>query len=1158
MTACPSCGFDNPQGFRFCPNCGATLAPPEHRREERKIVTLLFADVMGSTSLGEQLDPERVRSLLGSYFAAMRAVIESWGGTVEKYIGDAVMAGFGVRQVREDDADRALRAALEMLRRLAELNADFEARHGVTLQIRIGVNTGEVLAPAGAVDHGILTGDATNVAARLEQAAEPGTILVGERTWLATRNAFRFDPPLSLALKGKAKPVIARRLLAALPEADRGVPGLEAPLVARDRELANLHGLMDEVIETARPRLVVVYGPAGIGKSRLVREFVTVIPSRRPGATVLRGRCLAAGRGITYWALGEILREACGISLDDPIGLTEEKLRGGVGEILAPLALPDEDAERTAEALAVTAGIPIPGNALDHLEPRAVADELGRAWPRFATALSGGGPTVFLIEDLHWAEPQLLDMVERIVARSSGPLLLVATARPEFGEAHPSFTAGGEDASSISLRPLTEGQSGELLEGLLAVADLPSGLRREILKKAEGNPFFLEEMIRRLIDEGGLVRDGDRWRATPAADTTTVPDTIHGLLAARIDALSAEEKRVLEEAAVVGRVFWEEPVARAVRNGEVGGHLLGLERKGLVFARPTSSIAGQTEYMFKHALVRDVAYAALPKSRRARAHAELAAWIEELAGDRIEEFAELLAYHLATAVAGEDSDLGWADDPAHREEVRRKALEAQVRAGDLARRRFALAKALELHERALSLADSSAERARAHEEIGEDHDVGFHGDEAEAAYRQALEIWKAEPPDTGDRARVSMKIARMATTRTGAYRHRPEPWAVDDLIRQALSLRSDEETRAWLRASLGGCGLLWRYSETDPVPFQERVASLEEAGRFAESSGRVDLQLKTVQLLRDLYWWNGSYAEALEASRAQLEILRRVDSDFVRASETPDCASNIMEIAGEYGLGLELVQDALPTLREMSSHELMHGTALILEAQYYLGRWPDLLPVLEEHLAAFEKEKDATCGLIRAGPFFGARALASQGHLDRARSIAGRVPPLKEISWAEGLRARLMVETGDVHGAVKAADEAIRGRPRLPDAVIAKLDALAELQDWADLERFLPSARNLAPAMAQVGPACDRAEGKLEAARGDTGKAAALIQAALDGFERLGVPVESARTREALAQVLDAPQVRAVLTEALGIYQGLGARPHAERIRSVLARGSAD
>jgi predicted ATPase len=302
---------------------------------------------------------------------------------------------------------------------------------------------------------------------------------------------------------------------------------------------------------------VTVLGPAGVGKSRLVREFLAVLDNRHAGVRVLRGRCLAAGHGITYWALGEILRTACDIQLDDPAALALEKLR----------AYADDD--RMSQALALTAGIPVPGNRLDLMAPQAVADELSWAWPRFAAAQAEQGLAVWVVEDLHWAGAPLLEMLERVIARSSGPLFVIATARPDLMASHPGFGGGSEDFSTISLRPLSKRQSDELLQAILDVADLPPSLSEEILARAEGNPFFLEEIVRRLIEEGTLRREEGRWKATPGAHTASLPDSLLALLAARIDSIPDHEKRVLQEASVIGKVFWAEPLQRVV-GGDVG------------------------------------------------------------------------------------------------------------------------------------------------------------------------------------------------------------------------------------------------------------------------------------------------------------------------------------------------------------------------------------------------------------------------------------------------------------------------------------------------------------------------------------------------------------------------------------------------------------
>jgi tetratricopeptide (TPR) repeat protein len=1088
----------------------------------------------------------------------MSAVIESWGGTVEKFIGDAIMAAFGVPVLREDDAERAIRAALDMLSRLEDLNQDFEEKHGVQLRIRIGVNTGEVIAPAsGPLDQMIVAGDAVNVAARLEQAAEPGSVLAGERTNLAARHAFRFEGPVALDLKGKAEAVAAWRVVEPLADVTRGVPGLRSAMVGRDRELETLFALLHEAIEAGGPRMVAVFGPAGIGKSRLVQEFLRTSSANHPDLVVLRGRCPAAGHGITYWALGEILRGATGIGLGDPADVAAEKLRRGAEELLAPLRLGRPDIDQTVFALALTAGITLPANPLETMEPRAVADELSRAWPRFATASASSGPTVVIVEDLHWAEDQLLDMLERLLARSSGPLLFVVTARPEFAESHPEFATGREEVSSVSLRPLTEQQSELLIEGLLSVVDLPAALRGEILSKAEGNPFFVEEIVRRLIEEGALVRDGDRWRATGAVRGIVLPDTVHALLAARIDGLPRDEKRVLQEAAVVGRIFWEEPVARALGDGAVGDSLLRLERRGLVFARPTSAIAGQVEFMFKHALVRDVAYASLPKARRAHAHADHARWIEELAGARVEEFAELIAHHYHTALAGEEADLAWAGDPSSRDSVRERAFESLLRAGAVARRRFAIAKAIELGQQAFEVAATDGERARALEEQGDAHFAAYHGDEAVAAFRQALEILRGAPGTGDERARVCAKALRMIVEKAGTFRTQPAPQLAEDLLNDGLASAREPLRRAWLLALSGQVGRYWEaFGGHDPRPPEDRIGMTEEGLALAEAEDDIELLPLAARTLSEQYELAGAFSKALETSRRQLGVVARVESLGERALILFEVSQSTIDLANDYVEALELGRRSYEVATKLSAHELMHATYAQMDALYRLGRWDDIEPLLEEHLSVYDQEADVICFAVRSGPFIGALVEAHRGNADRALALAdrGRGAAGRRQLILECYYGLVLASSGDPAAGISIMEDAFE-MPGYGAAfaywfrpVLASLDILLTADDRGRLAERLPNGRRF-DAIPQMRAVCDRAEGVL-IGRGDARRASELLRSALDTFERLNAPFESARTREALAGLAGPAEASSLLGRALETYESLGGKPHADRVRA--------
>ena len=1079
---------------------------------ERKLVTILFADAIGSTSLADRIDPERLRTVLDSYFAEMAAAVEAWGGTVEKFIGDAVMAVFGVPVVREDDAERALNAAMEMIRRLDELNSELQVRHGISLRMRVGVNTGEVVAgsPSGG-NQRLVSGDSVNVAARLQTEAEPGAILAGERTYLAARHSFVFGEPVDLQVKGKPERVRARPVLGRQPEPARGVPGLSSPLVGRTAELQTLQGLLDDVIETRQPRLVTVLGPAGVGKSRLVHEFVAAARERHPGVRVLRGRCIAAGHGITYWALGEILRAACKIHLDDQASVAVEKLRAVVFD------------ERTVEALAVTAGLAMPGSRLTAMAPQEVADELVWAWPRFATA-QAGDLAVWVVEDLHWAGGPLLEMLERVIARSSGPLLIVGTARPELMQANPGFGGGSENFSTLSLRPLTERHSQELLHALLTVADIPKPMAHQILARAEGNPFFLEEIVRRLIEEGVLVQDGGSWRATAVTASTALPDSLLALLSARIDSLPEQEKRVLQEAAVVGKVFWAEPVARFL-GVDIVAALLSLERRGFVSARTTSSFAIHAEYAFKHALVRDVAYASLTKTRRARAHSEVGSWLEALAGDRTEEFGELLAYHYRTAVAGEDADLAWS--ALEREPVRLKAFEHLIRAGAQARRRFAVAKAVELHEQAAAVAVGDEERLRVLEELGDDNESAYHGDAARLVYVEGLELARRMSRSL-ERARICAKLAEMLTGSPGAFKRSPDPDRVEELIAEGLAHSTDEETTAHLQVAFGSVARLFRGSEPfgqgskpDPVPVDERIAAVEHARATGESLNNTQLIWVAGAALGLLYGMAGRYQEHLELALRELSMVDRLSSRIQQSDAVRRAAVVTMYTAGKYDEGLQLARRSLELSRDTNPHQVMHGTFPVMAALFELDRWDEIPAVLNEHLDAFRLDPAIECDFVRDGPILGAVVAVKTGDVVRARELAGLIgAPTAEIDRATAWQATLAVALGEPEVARRiSAGKALEGKSFGPHHARSMLEALVALEDWDELERFVPLARRHVAGLAVLAPCCARAEALLARARGDRSAASAAFERALAGFDSLNARAELAVTLRLLSQV---------------------------------------
>jgi class 3 adenylate cyclase/tetratricopeptide (TPR) repeat protein len=1148
-----------PTGARFCPACGQPVAA-EPAPEERKLATAVFVDLADSTALGERLDPERVRSILQDYFSMVSSTVQAWGGTVEKYIGDAVVAVFGVPRLRENDPARAVSAAAEIAERFADLAGDLESRHGVKLAIRIGVNTGEVLAPTEVhPDRPMVTGDAINVAARLQSEAALGSVLVGDRTFQSTGALFRFGDPIDLRLKGKEAAVTAHPLLGRIEGAVEAGPArnLQARVVGRDREVAIIGGLLDEAIESGTPRLAVVYGPAGIGKSRLVREVVVMGGSEHPDLAVLRGRCPAVGQGIAYWPLAEIVRAACGISFDDTGAVGQEKLRSRVSEVLSA-ELPPDDVQAVTFALATTAGIALPDNPLDRSRPIAVVTELARRWPQFLSGLAARQALVVIIEDLHWASDQIVEMVERLLVRSTGPILLVATARPEFAETHPSFAVGSTESTTVSLRPLNRTQSASLLAGLLPGHELASPIQDQILETAEGNPLFVEEIVSRLIEAGTLTRVNGRWRSTGKATDVAIPDTINALLGARIDALPEVERRILREAAVVGRVFWDQPVAVAVGAPEVAESMGELERRGLVSMRPTSSLAGQVEYAFKHALIRDVAYAGLSIARRARAHAAVAEWLAGLSPDRPEELSELVAVHYKAALE-EGADLAWPAGSAELAEVRRRARVAFLVAGATARKRNALDRAIEVHGLALELAETDEERATALEELGDDHDAAYDGDRALPAWDAAIALRRTLPESDPHIARMAMKAARIGAIRWGGFSVPVEPDVIDRYVDTGLEVATRGETRAWLLALRAAVGTRWlAFHRTDPMPLEERVGAAEEGLDYARQIGDSALESNALRAIGALLLMYGEVERGIELTHEMLAQAERVGDPRERHLATIEAAQTLAWIAGEASEMVPALEDALRLGRELRVHDLCHSTGTLMNALYLAGRWDEIPAYLDEHILTFNTDAaGTTCPFALGGFQLGAMVLAHRGDLDRAREVAASMPKSEApIGIVEALQAMVANALGDPATGRTIAEQVLATGPRNfaeepPAEIGAELDALIALEDWDALRAFLPDARARAAELATAGAAIDRAEGLLAAVFGDEGQARVMLERSIEGFDRVS-PFEAARSREALAAI-DPGRGAALVSAALATYDRLGAKPHADRLRAVSA-----
>jgi class 3 adenylate cyclase/tetratricopeptide (TPR) repeat protein len=629
---CPTCGSENEPDARICRTCGSSLgAHAKIGEEARKIVTVLFSDVAGFTRIGEELDPESVHRIMGLFFKEMRAVVERHEGSVEKFIGDAVVGLFGVPRLHEDDALRAVRAAYEMRDVLPKLNEEFESRWGVAINTRTGLNTGEVVSGDPSRGESFVVGDSVNVAARLQQSAQPGEILIGEATYRLVRDAVVAERVGPRELKGKTEPVLAWRLL----EVVEGAPGwtrrLDSPLVGREGELQSLQETFLGTVSVGSCQLITLIGSAGVGKSRLANEFLSTLGDR---ATVVQGRCLPYGEGITFWPITGVLRDAAGINPEDPTDVARAK----ISDLLPPVG----DAALVDDRLAALLG----GQAPSGIQ------ETFWALRKLFEHLGSRRPLVVLFEDIHWGEPTFLDLLEYLADWIRGsPVLMVCLARPELLEARPGWMTAKPNAMLISLQRLTESESEGLIKNLIGGAELVEQVPARIAEVAEGNPLFVEETLRMLVDDGLLHRSNGQWTLTQDLSSLSIPPTIHALLTARLDRLDAEERSVIQRAAVAGRVFWWGAVTELSPEElkpRVSHHLQSLMRKELI--RPDySEIGPEDAFRFAHILIRDAAYEGIPKGLRAELHERLARWIQERTRDRAGEFEEILGHHLERA-----------------------------------------------------------------------------------------------------------------------------------------------------------------------------------------------------------------------------------------------------------------------------------------------------------------------------------------------------------------------------------------------------------------------------------------------------------------------------------------------------------------------------
>ncbi|MBA3365991.1 MAG: AAA family ATPase [Actinobacteria bacterium] len=1056
MLTCPSCGEQNPERARFCLACATPLeSEAERPQKTRKTVTILFSDMVDSTPLGERLDPEALQTIKSRYFDEVRSVLERHGGTVEKFIGDAVMAAFGIPVVHEDDALRAVRAASEVREAVSRLNEALQSERGLRIATRTGINTGEVVAGDSSARQSFATGDAVNVAARLEQAAGAGEILIGETTYRLVRDAVQVEALEPLALKGKAEGVRAYKLLEVAPSAPGTARRLDSPLVGRERERAQLRQAFDRAVEERMCHLFTLLGPAGVGKSRLVAELVRELGE---DATVLRGRCLSYGEGITFWPLVEILRQ---------LGAEEQ-------EAIAALirgADPDEHADRIATTLSSAIGLG---------QSSATADEIFWAFRKLLEALSQERPVVLVLDDVHWGERVFLDLVEHVADWSrDAPILVICVARPELLDDRSGWGGGKLNASSLLLGPLTDSESTQLIENLLGRAPIPDGARRRITSAAEGNPLFVEEMLAMLIDVGCLERQNGSWVAAGDLAAVTVPPTIQALLAARLDQLNPGERHVIERAAVEGKLFHLGAVVElspADLRDDVGAHLMALVRRELI--RPgRGEFPGEDGFRFRHLLVRDSAYEALPKEQRAELHERFADWLERKAEGKIGEYEEILGHHLEQAYRYR-AELG-PIGPRERELARRAA----------------------------QLFVSSARRASGGADV--------------TATRSLLSRSAALlPPD--DPVRVAL-LPDLAAALHGLGEYEEGNGVLNEAFERA---RASKNERVEARAQIVrlNARLQWEPHALELIePLARALPEVFE--RLEDESG----QAASFMLLSMLSWHRAHAERAMELSKRALHHARRANDSRLEFDAT-------MWLATATLFGPTPVAEGLRRLDELAGSgnpwlpPLISNARAGLEAM--IGRFDDARRSLANCLEAYEQlghrvfaaairsHVGGKVEMLAGNPSAAERhhrdALEEFERMGEKGYLSTTAAHLGEVVYAQGRfdeaesLARMSEQAGSPDDvltqtllrAVRAKVLAQRGRAQEANTVVLEAVALAESTDWINVQGDVYLVR-----------------AEVAELSGQHQEAAAARRKALDRYELKGNLVSAERTRRLLAEV---------------------------------------
>ena len=956
--SCPVCGRENDPTARFCSACGASLAPAGPSSEARKVVTVVFTDVAESTALGERLDPELLRRVMWRYFDEVQAALERHGGTVEKFIGDAVMAVFGVPVVHEDDALRAVRAAAEISGALGTLNDELEREHGIRISTRTGVNTGEAIVGGGFPDQKLATGDVVNVAARLEQAASPGEILLGGATYAVVAEAVHAERAAPVDAKGKSKPLVAYRLVGLRPDVPAFTRPIATPFVGRVDELRRLRTAFDDASADGSARLATVVGTPGVGKSRLARELLASVEAE---ARILVGRCTAYGEGIPYLPLADVVRDA-----------------GDIPRLFSDVEHGDAAARLVQGAVGTREGGGSP-------------DETAWAFRRLFERLAAARPLVVVLDDIHWADAALLDLIEYVGASSSvAPIFVLCTARPDLMDVRPSWATPRAGATLVMVEPLAHDDADELVHAL--AEGLAPALRDRVVATADGNPLFVEQLLAHVAEE---------------PEAASIPPTIQALLAARLDRLEPVERAVVQRGSVEGRLFHRGAVAElldAETRAGVGGTLLALARKD--FVRPDRSLfPGDDGFRFNHVLIRDVAYASMPKELRSRLHEQLAGWLEARNG-HLAGHDEIVGYHLEQAYRlGEE--LGRGDDEL--------ALRAGVllrRAGEAALGRHEAAAATGLLQRAAELVTAApAERAAMLTDLGAAlRDAGSLID-AERYFDEAIDEARSAGDEVAELRAMVERGHLMFMRGTGD---------AEDLRRIAQRAIDTFRTDADLADA-------WELMGTARLRARDRAGQLDalvRAREHAVASGDIRRQIEA---------WNQVGGSMLFGRTPLAEVKEFIEEELVWAREhgLPALEADALlggpyvdARLGDFDLGREKLERSKAICREL-------GIAYGLAEAHMAGAE---LEVLARRLPAAEKELrdgiEVAAGM-NADHYVAmyrlrlARVLLDQGrHDDAATELDGAAVLYADRPEWKVSRARLLACQGRLDEAVALAREA--------------------------------------------------------------------------------------------------------------------------------------